>query len=86
MCSEILNQLHEAHQGEVCTKQQAQLAVYWPGLANDIDNVVSSCRHCQDHLPSNTQHPIIIKPKPTHPFQEIAADYCVHAGKLPHCN
>ena len=81
MRREILNQLHEAHQGAVRTKQRAQLTVYWPGLTNDIDNVVSSCRQCQDHLPSNTKQPIIIKPKPTRPFQEVAADFCVHAGK-----
>ena len=43
--------------------------------------MVSSYRQCQDHLPSNTKQPIIIKPKPTRPFQEVAADVCVHAGK-----
>ena len=42
---------------------------------------MSSCRQCQDHFPSNIKQPIIIKPNPTHPFQEITADFCVHAGK-----
>jgi len=32
---------------------------YWPGIDNDIDNVILSCQLCQDHLP-------------LHPFQEIA--------------
>ena len=30
------NQLHEAHQGMVRTKQRAHLTIYWPGLDNDI--------------------------------------------------
>ena len=45
-------------------------------MNNDIDNVMLSCIQCQDHLLS-MQAPITIKPKPTHPFQETAAD-CFH--------
>ena len=81
MRQEILSLLHESHQGSVRTKQRARLTVYWPGIDNDIDNVVLSCRKCQDHLPSNTKEPIISKPKPTRPFQAVAADFCSHAGK-----
>ena len=53
MHREILEQLHASHQDVVRTKQQAGLTVYWPGLNNDIENIVSSCRQCQDYLPSN---------------------------------
>ena len=77
MCKEILSQLHEAHQGAVGT-------VDWPGLANDIINVVSSCRQCQNHLTSNIKQPITIKPNLIHLFQEAVADFCIHAGKLFH--
>ena len=81
MRREVLNQLHEAHQGVVRTKQRAKLTVYWPGLDNDIDNLVSACNQCQNYLPSNVKEPIILKPKPAYPFQEIAADFCHHAGR-----
>ena len=30
MRREILKQLHEAHQGMVCTKQRARFTIYWP--------------------------------------------------------
>ena len=81
MRSSILSQLHEAHQGSTRTKQRAHLTVYWPGMDNDIDNMVYACKQCQDCLPSQPKEPIRLKPQPQRPFQEVAADFCYHAGK-----
>ena len=81
LSSEILTQLHKSHQGSIRTKQRAHLSVYWPGIDNDIDIVILSCKQCQDHLPSNPKEPIIQKPQPAKPFQEIAVDLCSHAGR-----
>ena len=69
-----------SHQGSVRTKSRARLIVYWPGLDNDLDNIVHSCKHCQERLPSLPKEPILLKPKPTWPFQEIARDFCTHAA------
>ena len=74
MRREVLKQLHAAHQGIVRTKERAILTLYWPGMDNDIENVISSCKTCQDTLPSNPREPIAMKPLPTRPFQEIAGD------------
>ena len=82
MHREILN--HETHQGMVRTKQRARLTIYWPRLDNDIDIVVSQCTQCQTYLPSRPKEPLISKPRgprPARPFQEIAADFCYHAGR-----
>ena len=81
MQKEILKELHKAHQGIVRTKQRACLSIYWPGMNNDIENIVTSCTQCQDHLPSNNKEPLLPKPKPTQPFQETAADFCCHVGR-----
>ena len=80
MRRDVLTQLHESHQGLVHTKQRARLVVYWPGIDNDIDNVIASCRKCQEHLPSNYKEPITLKSRPDRPFQELAADFCSYAG------
>ena len=77
----ILQQLHESHQGSVRTKQRARLTAYWPGINNDIDNTVLACKQCQDCLPSNPREPIILKPKLSRPFQEVAGDFCSYAGR-----
>ena len=81
MRHQILHQLHDSHQGTLRTKERARLAVYWPGINNDIENIISSCKECQDGLPSNPKEPIIHKPRPMRPFQEIATDFCSHAGQ-----
>ena len=78
---EVLKQLHGAHQGMLRTKQRACLTVYWPGLDNEIDNMVSQCTQCQTHLPSHPKEPLVSKPRPGCPFLEIAADFCYHAGR-----
>ena len=81
MCKQVLDNLHEAHQGVLRTKQRARLTVYWLGIDNDIENLILTCRHCQDHLPSHTKEPIITKSRPTRLFQEIAVDLCSYAGQ-----
>ena len=78
---EVLTQLHDSHQGMVRTKERACLCVYWPGIDNNIDNVILSCKTCQDTLPSNPQEPMITKPSPARPFQELAGDFCSYAGQ-----
>ena len=77
----ILADLHESHQGSVRTKQRARLTVYWPGIDNDIDNVVFSCKKCQDLLSANTKLPITSKPMLNKLFQKVAADFCSYGGQ-----
>ena len=59
---------------------RAQLIAYWPGINRDINNVVLACEQCQDHLPSHRKEPLVQKPKPHCPFQEIVVDFCSHTG------
>ena len=81
MRRQVLMNLHESHQGSLRTKQRARLTVYWPGIDNDIDNMIFSCKHCQDMLPANVKEPIMSKPSPQRPFQEVAVDLCCYGGQ-----
>ncbi len=81
MRREVLARLHDSHQGMVRTKERARLSVYWPGIDNDIDNAILSCKACQDTLPSHPREPMITRPLPDRPFQELAGDFCTHAGR-----
>ena len=80
MRPQVLHELHASHQGAVRTKQRAKLIIYWPGINHDIDNIILSCKQCQDNLPSQCKEPIITKPRPSRPFEEIAVDFGTHAG------
>ena len=77
----ILERLHEAHQGITRSKDRARLTVYWPGIDQDIEGYVANCKLCQDSLPSHPREPIVTKPRPSRPFQEIAMDFAYHGGK-----
>jgi transposase InsO family protein len=77
----ILARLHEAHAGIVRSQDRARLIVYWPGIDTDIKLFVENCMFCQDHLPSQPPEPIMSKPRPQRPFQEIAVDFASHAGR-----
>lgn len=78
---QVLADLQKSHQRTVRTKQRAHLTVYWPGIDNDIDNVIIACQLWKDHLPSNPKEPIVSKPKLLCPFQEVAADFWMYGGK-----
>ena len=81
MRPQVLQELHSSHQGAVRTKQRAKLAVYWPGINNDIGNVILTCKQCQDSLPLLPKEPLTGKPRPSRPFQELAVDFCSYAGR-----
>ena len=61
----ILKQLYQAHQGVRRTKERVRLSVYWPGIDNDVENMVVACKDCQNHLPSNCKEPLITKSRPS---------------------
>ena len=44
--SRILAQLHLAHQGVEKTRLHARTAVYWPGIYDDIEQMVKACSIC----------------------------------------
>ncbi len=41
----------------------------------------SSCKSCQDTLPFNPREPMVTRSLPNRPFQELAGDFCTHAGR-----
>ncbi len=49
---DILWKLHLSHSGQVKTKKAAQQCYCWPGMNNDIAQMVQQCAVCAEHLPS----------------------------------
>ena len=61
--------------------KRERLTIYWPGIDNDIDNLISQCQQYQYHAPTNPKEPMLTKPWPSRPFEELAADFCYHVGQ-----
>ena len=45
--NKVLMQLHESHPGISAMKSIARSLIWYPGIDNDIVNLVKSCYHCQ---------------------------------------
>ena len=71
---EVLQSLHAAHLGITRTKQRARLAVYWPGITNDIVQMIERCNECQTHQASQGKEPQSEDAKPTRPFECVSTD------------
>ena len=71
---EMLRQFHETHLGINKCKRRALEAQYWPGMGQQIEDMVGDCVLCntyQNKQPAETLRPT---PTPERPWQEIASD------------
>ena len=80
MRSDVLTTLHMSHQGIERTKRRARLSVYWPGIDNDITQLVWGCRSCSEHLPSLPKEPLKTHPSPDRVFEQLATDLFEYGG------
>ena len=72
---EVLDRLHDSHQGVARTKRRARQSVFWPNICQEIDNLVTSCQLCHERLPSLPKEPLMTDPLPTRVFQSVSADF-----------
>ena len=72
--SEILDNIHEGHQGVTKCIERAKMTVWWPGISKEIERKVATCDFCQIHQSSQRKEPL--KPTTMHlrPWQKIYAD------------
>ena len=79
--NDMLRKLHDSHQGIARTRDRARLAIYWPGIDQDIEKVITACKICQDELPSLGKEPMILRTPASRPFQELAVDFAYVNGQ-----
>uniref|UniRef100_A0A8C2EQ68 Gypsy retrotransposon integrase-like protein 1 n=1 Tax=Cyprinus carpio TaxID=7962 RepID=A0A8C2EQ68_CYPCA len=74
MTSDILTQLHAAHQGIEKTRRLARESVYWTKINTDIEKMCRSCSTCAEHQDAQPKEPLIPHKTPTKPWQYLASD------------
>ena len=72
---QILNELHQDHQGCSRMKSLARSYVWWPGMDKDIENIAKACRSCQSHRNAPPPAPLHPWTWPTKPWQRIHIDF-----------
>ena len=70
---EILELIHKPHAGVVKTRKHASQKFFWPGMGNDVEQMVKSCEVCQEALPSLPAEPLILR-EATEPMQDCGSD------------
>ena len=72
--SQVIKNIHAAHQGRESILARTRNSVYWPGITNDIITSCESCPECQKMAPSQPKEPLVMTKPPEYPFQQAVAD------------
>ena len=70
---DILDRLHEGHQGITKCRLRAQQSVWWPGLSRQVTELVENCRICCQNA-KNHMEPLIPSRMPDGPWLKVATD------------
>ena len=73
---DILERIHESHQGLSKCRERAAMSVWWPGISADMKTMVENCLVCRRHKPSHRELPLQPVPLPERPWVKLAADLC----------
>ena len=83
MQQEYLNAIHTGHQGIVRCQQRAKSSIYWPGINNDIETMITACPMCQKHQPSQRKEKLenVVSDVPCVPWNTISSDLFTFEGR-----
>lgn len=70
----ILKLLHEGHLGIERTKDLARGNIFWPGLKNDISNIVNNCEICISYRKNNQKMPLLSHDPGDIPWEKVGVD------------
>ena len=73
MQEEMMNKVHEGHQGITKCIARAQQSIWWPGLSKRIKQKVENCAICAKEA-HNFPEPLLTTPLPDRPWQRVGAD------------
>ncbi|XP_048581557.1 uncharacterized protein K02A2.6 [Nematostella vectensis] len=77
----LMSRVHASHQGEQACLRRARDALFWPGMSQQIRDLVSSCSLCADHVPAQTKEPLMTPELPKRPWSIVAQDLYTLNGK-----
>uniref|UniRef100_A0A8C7WMF3 Gypsy retrotransposon integrase-like protein 1 n=2 Tax=Oryzias sinensis TaxID=183150 RepID=A0A8C7WMF3_9TELE len=76
----VLTTLHESHQGVLKCRERARQSVWWPGLSQQINELVLYCRICSKER-YNPAEPLLPTQYPGRPWQKLGADLFMLGAK-----
>ena len=77
---ETLQKIHSGHQGITKCSLRATSSVWWPGLKQQLEELIHNCPECSKAAQAPRQ-PLISTPLPQHPWEKVASDLFEMDGK-----
>ena len=81
MRPEILDRIHDGHQGINKCLERARLGVWWPGITSNIKRIVTMCSHCTEKRPTQRHEPLMTTPLPQGPWIRVGIDLFHYVGR-----
>ena len=78
--ADVLRRLHDGHQGITKTRANAASSVWWPGISQDIANVVQNCAMCEKYRRERIE-PMKGTEFPDRPWSRVGVDVFQHKDK-----
>ena len=72
--NEMKKILHTGHLGIERTKLNARSALYWPGICNELTEMVSNCNSCQTYRNKQQKESLIPHEIPSAVWQKVGTD------------
>lgn len=73
--SQVLSELHDSHPGISRMKALGRMFVWWPGLDQEVEEVVRQCTECQSTRAAPPQAPLQPWVWPSRPWSRLHMDY-----------
>jgi len=80
MTAEVLQKVHQCHQGVQRCRLQLSSAAWWPRISRDIEDYVKSCPVYQQCTVLPIE-PLLQTNIPSHPWERVAVDLFQLKGK-----
>ena len=80
--NEILALFHDGHPGICAMKSLARSLIWYPGIDNDITNVVKNCNQCLIHSSKPPQNQSLSWPKPARTWSRLHIDHFFFENKI----
>lgn len=71
---EMLGKIHYNHMGLEKSRLRARESVFWPGINNDIQNIISNCNVCLSHRRNDQKEEMQPHEIPNRPWAKFGAD------------
>ncbi len=73
--------IHTSHMGIVKCKLRARESCYWPGMNQQIEQMIQNCQECQENCRKQQKQPMTTREIPKRPWSHCASDIFEFKGE-----